>query len=66
MQESEGGAMKPIATLIIHGLPEMKKSELKRLLIWLSTQAEAVVSNPKEYNRRYTAQLHHSKAQVSR
>jgi len=56
--------MKPIATLIIHGLPEMKRSELKRLLIWLSTQAEAVVSNPREYNKRYTAQLHPSKAKV--
>jgi len=58
--------MRPIATLIIHGLPEMGKSELKRLLLWLSTQSEAVVSNPKEYNKCYTARLHHSKAEAER
>lgn len=36
----------------------MTKAELKRLLKWLSSQAEAVVSNPKEYSKRYTARLH--------
>lgn len=44
------------AKLTIHGLPDMSKSELKRVANWLREQA-LIINKAKEYGRIYTGRL---------
>jgi hypothetical protein len=49
---------KPVATLVIRGLPDMPKDNRKRIAIWLRELASSVVKEGDEYSKRFIARYH--------
>lgn len=47
----------PFATLTVHGLPTMKKSQKARLVAWLLSNAKAFDKKAKDYDARFVARI---------
>lgn len=46
-----------IAHLVVYGLPEMDKKELRRFVTWLRTTADTLEQDSKEYSPRFIGRL---------